>query len=115
MKKRFIISLVVLPCMIMVFLAACSSGIAPDPLEGTSWQLFAVRKSSVGGTSITVEFDDGRISGTGGCNSFSGDYELDGDMIIFGEIAMTLMACPEPDGIMEQEQEFLTYLSQGET
>jgi copper homeostasis protein (lipoprotein) len=38
---------------------------------------------------------DGRVTGTGGCNQFSGGYEIEGASISFGMMAMTMMACPD--------------------
>jgi len=44
---------------------------------------------------------DGKLNGNVGCNSFSGDYKVDGNTITFGPIISTMMACANP--IMEQE------------
>ncbi|UTX52092.1 META domain-containing protein [Leucobacter aridicollis] len=41
--------------------------------------------------------EGGKLSGTDGCNRLSGGWEQDGEVIIFGEVAMTLMACPDVD------------------
>ena len=35
----------------------------------------------------------GRLSGSDGCNRFTGSYELKGDAITFGQLAATQMAC----------------------
>ena len=45
--------------------------------------------------------DDGSVSATTDCNSMNGTYELDGNQITFGPMAMTRMFCPE-----SQEQDF---------
>lgn len=63
-------------------------------------------------SAITIVFEDGNAGGSSGCNSYSGSYEIDGNGITFGPIAATLMACMEPEGLMEQEQEYLTFLSE---
>ncbi|MDU9003670.1 META domain-containing protein [Sedimentitalea todarodis] len=47
---------------------------------------------------------DGQLSGTGGCNRYSGTYELSGDMLSIGPLASTRMACPE--AISNQENRF---------
>ena len=39
--------------------------------------------------------EEGRVSGTGGCNQLSGGYEIDGPSIAFGLMASTMMACPD--------------------
>ncbi|MBK7107154.1 MAG: copper resistance protein NlpE N-terminal domain-containing protein [Ignavibacteriae bacterium] len=51
---------------------------------------------------------DNKIIGFGGCNSFSGNYELkDGNRISFTNIASTLMACEN----METESQFFKVLN----
>jgi hypothetical protein len=34
--------------------------------------------SVLGGVTMTATFEDGTVSGTTGCNSFNGPYEIDG-------------------------------------
>jgi heat shock protein HslJ len=41
----------------------------------------------------------GRVSGSDGCNRITGSYERKGDAITFGQMAGTLMACPDSAGI----------------
>ena len=41
----------------------------------------------------TLLIEEGNASGFGGCNTFTGGYELDGDSISIGPLAGTLMAC----------------------
>lgn len=40
-----------------------------------------------------INKDEKRISGFGGCNNFFGSYKQDGDVLNFGPIASTKMAC----------------------
>lgn len=56
----------------------------------------------------TVEFADGKIAGTGGCNRMMGSYQIAGEQLKIGPLASTFMAC-EPD-VMTQESRFLTAL-----
>jgi putative lipoprotein len=44
---------------------------------------------------------DGKVSGNGGCNRFSGSATIEGDKITFGDLASTMMACAE--AAMDQE------------
>ena len=91
---------------------------APRPnvaLAGTRWKLQAVNNgrqavvSVLLGTEITAIFEsDGAVSGSAGCNSYSGTYTVAGDGIGFGPLATTRMACEPP--IMEQEQAYLAAL-----
>lgn len=50
----------------------------------------------------------GDLSGFGGCNKFSGRYELDGDRLSIGPIASTKMACPR---IGDLERQFFAAIS----
>jgi heat shock protein HslJ len=78
------------------------------PLEDTSWGLVSYAGGSGAATEVpdgvtaTALFADGTVSGSGGCNRFTGPYELDGDTISIGPLASTLMACVEPQGSVEQ-------------
>lgn len=47
-------------------------------LENNIWVLNTLNGESVGDVRVTVQFEDGRASGNGGCNSYSGAYTLDG-------------------------------------
>ena len=85
-------------------------------LEGTSWELVYVQKHLVAdGITITAAFQDGAVSGSSGCNSYSGSYETDGKEISFGPLVSTLMACMDPDNVMEQESQFLAWLQEAQT
>jgi heat shock protein HslJ len=91
-------------------------------LAGTSWEavnFFNGNQAIVGaitGTTLTAEFGkDGTLSGNGGCNNFNGPYTVDGDKIKIGPLASTMMACAEPEGVMEQESQYLAALQMAET
>lgn len=56
-----------------------------------------------GGAALTVNIDDERVSGNGGCNSFNGRLHVDGASVHIGPIVSTLRACLD-DHLMEQEQ-----------
>ena len=87
-----------------------------DPLDGTSWTLMAYRKSKpIPGTTITATFEDGRIHGSAGCNSYSGSYKVSGDAIVVSDLAWTEMACLEPEGVMEQETLIMGFLADAQT
>jgi heat shock protein HslJ len=57
-----------------------------------------------------MQFDNGRAGGFSGCNSYGGEYRIEGNRLVLSDIAATAMACLDPDGIMEQEQRFLAIL-----
>ena len=63
------------------------------------------------GTEISLEFGaDGTVSGNASCNSYSGSYEADGAAITIGPLAVTERFCADPEGIMDQEQQYLAAL-----
>ncbi len=76
-------------------------------LEGTLWVMEEYRDSegnlvpSLPEITVTAEFSDGKVSGSSGCNSYSGSYKVNGDRIEFGLFASTMMACPEPRMALE--------------
>jgi heat shock protein HslJ len=86
-------------------------------LVGTTWQLSGfqdgdVASSTVAGSQVSLEFlPDGTLSGNAGCNSFGGQYTLDGDQLSVKEVNSTLMACDNQD-VMAQETRFLDALKQ---
>ena len=52
---------------------------------------------------VTAQFDDGRLSGHSGCNSYTASYEVDGDSLTIGpDIAGTNMACPPAQNAIER-------------
>lgn len=91
----------------------CGGGVLPPAsLDGTGWTIGAIRGvSTAAGIKTEVRFADGRISGTAGCNRFSGSYAVEGNVLSVGAIAATKMMCPEPQ--MAQESKFLSLLGSG--
>ena len=87
------------------------------PMVGTAWSATGINNgrggvvSVVDGTTVTATFDaDGRIAGAGGCNGYTGGYRLDGSTLAIGELASTLRACLDPEGVMDQEAAYLVAL-----
>lgn len=112
MKSRTLIAtLVILALMLTACGPTGNGGEEPARLDGTSWVLQTMDgQAPLEGTTITAEFADREISGTSGCNSYFGDYTLDGKTIELGMIGATEMACMEPEGVMEQETTYLETL-----
>ncbi len=113
MKRKNIIIVLGLLVITTLILTACSQATtqSDDPLEGTNWQLVFYRKTRViEGTSISAKFENGEITGSAGCNSFFGSYEIDEANIMISTLGATEMFCMEPDGVMEQEAFYLESL-----
>jgi len=86
----------------------------PRSLQGTNWTLWAYNDAQgallnpLSGTEITAVFGkDENLSGSAGCNTYNAGYQADDSTISIGPAMSTLMACVEPDGIMEQEAAYL--------
>lgn len=94
----------------------------PLTIPGSLWDVLAYNNGKQAvvtvmlGTQITAYFgEDGRLTGTAGCNNYSATYEIDGDQISIGPAIATRMACGEPEGIMDQEMAYLAALEQAST
>ena len=106
-------NLLTLFTLFVILLSACNSA-GNATLDGTSWQLFAIGKHPpIEGSNITLTFEDGRVSGHSGCNSFGGEYEFKGETIEFGMLMSTMMACADP-AMMDQESTFMQMLGQAQ-
>lgn len=96
---------------------------AIDPAEQVlgDWAVTEVAKPDaiVGvrdGTSPTLTFAaDGSMAVDTSCNTGNGPYELDGESIAIGPVAITERACTDPQGVMRQEARILAALDQAET
>ncbi len=87
-------------------------GLSPQSsLAGTQWTLESIGNASIsGGGRITLKFgSDGRASGSGGCNSYSGAYREQGGRLSFSRIISTRRACVEQT-LTHQEQRYLEAL-----
>ena len=70
----------------------------------------------VPGTEITAVFKpDGDLTGSAGCNTYTASYEGFENRIEIGSAAITEQACPEPDGIIAQESQYLAALEMATT
>jgi len=107
-------------CLISLVLTACEtyprkaeqSPVNPPPedlLEGT-WLAREIGGEAIGAGQPTLHFtSDGRASGSGGCNSFTGPVSIDGDAMAFGPLASTRKACLP--ALLDQEQKFFIALA----
>jgi heat shock protein HslJ len=82
--------------------------LTPTELAGTNWSF-----ASIGGVAVAadrptaLQFDGNRLSGSAGCNRFSGTYSVDGGTLKAGPLMATEMACPG----MELEQAFFKLMA----
>ncbi len=87
------------------------------PLEGTTWILdqyydgVGAMRQPLDGTSITAVFGvDGNLTGSSGCNTYGAGYSTDGSSLSIGVPSVSQQFCQTPEGVMDQEQQYLTLL-----
>ena len=86
-------------------------------LTGATWRAIFYNNgrgaavSVLDGSTITATFGaDGQVSGSAGCNRYHAAYSVKESSITIQAPASTRMACSEPEGVMQQEQEYLNAL-----
>lgn len=91
-------------------------------ISGSAWRVTAYNNgkqavvSLLAGSTLTLGFaDDGRVSGSAGCNNYTASYATQGQSITISPPAATRKRCPQPAGLMEQEALFLQALASGAT
>jgi putative lipoprotein len=99
-----------------LLLSACTSG--AKSLDSTSWQMTSYRDANgdmqdkLTGAVVNLQFQSAIVSGISGCNNYNGSYQVDGDKLTFGALAVTRQMCADPLGVMEQENAYLAALAQ---
>lgn len=101
MKKHLVILFA-----IAMMISACSPAEPAPSLTGTTWKLtsygsLTTQKPVVAEEGTLTLSADGKVTGVGACNEFSGTYEVKGQQIIFNQFDWGSMFCPEPQ--MSQE------------
>jgi len=102
--------------LILVFSLGCSQ--KTNELAGTSWELVSLNgKDLIEATIITLEFTEIYLGGQMGCNGYggspdSGSYHTknNGAFELVSPFAVTVQLCTDPEGIMEQEAEYVEAL-----
>ncbi len=121
-KSRFTaITTLILALFLLVLFPGCTiSGISspPDDLTTPEWHLIkytGADKNTINahpGTLVTLKFNkNGTFRGNAGCNRFSGLYSVEGELMAVKSLSATEMYCKGPGGVMEQEQQVLSHLS----
>jgi heat shock protein HslJ len=72
--------------------------------------------SPLAGTEVTATFgEDGKLTGSAGCNNYMTTFTTDKASIEIEPAAATKKLCPEPAGVMDQENAFLSALADAAT
>jgi heat shock protein HslJ len=95
----------------------------PNTLTSTTWELGWFEDASgvwtkvAEGSSITATFlNEGRVTGSGGCNGYSAEYQLGNESrIFFKRPEVPDHLCQTPMGVMSQESYYFTDLLNAET
>jgi len=122
MFRWHLLLLTVITVALLCGACAQSEPAAGSGLEDTTWVLESYGdkgnlKTVLEGTEITAIFDEseGRVHGSSGCNSYGGEYRVDRNNLAIPGVSFTEMACLAPEGIMEQEEQYLRVLPVVET
>jgi len=101
--------------------AGCAETTQAGDLEDIRWVLESYGEQGnltpvIEGTRITATFesDEGQVRGSAGCNSYFGGYEIDEGLSIT-TLGHTEMYCMDPEGVMDQETEYLKILQTAES
>jgi heat shock protein HslJ len=106
---RFSFRTVCIALLLINPVATMASDLTPESLDGSAWALKVLPPEDLlDDVGITLAFEDGQLAGTDGCNRFRGTYSFEDDGIRIGELAGTMMACPDP--IMQQASRFTAAL-----
>ena len=91
---RRIISLIAL----FAFLTACSAATADEIDITGNWQLASGSVDGqaiplIAGSPVTLNITGTELGGTSACNSYGGQFALDGSSMSIGDLVTTLMMC----------------------
>lgn len=92
-------------------LSGCGGPILPvASLAGTNWKIVAVDgRPAIEKPEAVLRFTETGVSGSTGCNRFSGSFTAAEQAITFGPLGLTRMACAEP--AMAQENVVMAVLN----
>jgi heat shock protein HslJ len=106
MRRVRILAAVVAALLAPVLVTACSGGddaaASPAAIEDIPWVLESGAGLAPGGPAPTATFEAGRVTGTTGCNQYTGTYVLDGGRLTIEPGATTLKGCPPPADEVER-------------
>lgn len=89
---------------LLMVLAACTGASRAEPLDGSRWRLHSGLQGLVDEVEVTLEFGQGdAVSGSGGCNRYSGTLERADGKVGFGPVAATKRGCFGAAGTVETE------------
>jgi heat shock protein HslJ/membrane-bound inhibitor of C-type lysozyme len=93
---------------LVLLMSATRAQGASAAIEGTAWLVEDIAGQGViDRAQSTISFDtSGRVSGSAGCNRYTGVATIESEALRFGSLATTKRACVP--ALMDQEQKFLS-------
>ena len=113
LKVKLYLGIILLSLVVCLVGACTSEGGDAGKFEDMKWVLESYGGQAVlADTRITATFEsaDHQVSGSAGCNTYFGEYKVSGDKLTISQLANTEMYCMEPEGVMDQETEYLKML-----
>jgi len=115
-KSGIVIALVTIAALALAACGSATSGPAASSMmasaEGNPWMLASYVNAEgktvdvPAGTEITALFEQGRVTGSGGCNRYAGVYTVTGQNVKMEVGGATMMYCP-PEEVMAAEAAYL--------
>ena len=117
MKGKLFLGIVLLGLLVFIAGACAKEGEDAVDFEDMKWVLETFgepgnQQAVIEGTRITATFESAEreVNGSAGCNTYFGEYKVSGADLTIMNLASTEMACMEPEGVMDQETQYLTAL-----
>jgi len=118
-RKRLLIAALI--SLVTAALVACGvtaaapnqSATTPDALKGSWTLVWWSDSAALPDAPITMDIEDGRISGNSACNNYTGPLEANDSTFRTGLLAGTLMACIDDRGQAEDTYRLLLAAATG--
>lgn len=116
MPRFDVVQLLVALLLGLLVVSGCSAG-SEDGLEDVTWVLGTFIGADgepndvIADTRIDATFQGGQVSGSAGCNTYSGEFSVSDSTMDFGPVAVTEIWCEGPEGVMGQELDYLGMLA----
>lgn len=114
LKSKLLLGLILLSVLTLIT-GACAG--KANEFEDIKWVLESYGEPGnlqavLEETQVTATFESAehQVRGSAGCNSYFGEYEITGNKLTINSVGSTEMYCIEPEGVMEQETEYLEAL-----
>ncbi|MDD1693637.1 MAG: META domain-containing protein [Methanoregula sp.] len=104
--------LIAILIVLVVFMDTSGQGAtAAKTITENTWSLQSVTGPDgttvpvLNGTAITAKFStDGKLTGSGGCNQYSGRYMVQSTLMVVSRVTTTSMACPDKNATLQEMQ-----------